>query len=115
MYHHDKWCIDDACDRRNIANEIEIEVVVERRVDCVRSSGIEQRMAVGRGAHYRLGANIGAGAGPIFDNELLTESLRQPLRHQARHDVGRATGRKADDQTYRPRRIGLRLCDARYG
>ena len=34
--HHDIGHADDACDRRDVADEIEIELVVERRVDRVR-------------------------------------------------------------------------------
>jgi hypothetical protein len=35
------------------------------------------------------------------------------LTYQARDDLGYATGRKADDDAHRPRRIGLRACDTR--
>jgi hypothetical protein len=37
------------------------------------------------------------------------------LAHQARRNVVDAAWGKADDEAYRPRRIGLRLCDARHG
>jgi hypothetical protein len=40
-------------------------------------------------------------------------SARAP--DQARDDVGRAAGRKADDDAHRPRRIGLRPREARDG
>src|SRR5262249_55332093 len=46
---------------------------------------------------------------------LLSEPLRQPLSDQARRDVGRAGRGEWHDQTHRPRRIGLRLRDARHG
>ena len=75
----------------------------------------EQRVAVGGRAHDRLGADIAAGARPVLDDELLAEPLRQPLADQARDDVVRAAGGKADDDAHRPRRIGLRPCDARDG
>jgi hypothetical protein len=45
----------------------------------------------------------------------LTEPLRQPGSNDARYGIGTATRRKSDDQTHRPRRIGLRLRDARQG
>src|SRR6516165_7383618 len=35
MYRYDHWEANNACDRRNVGNEIEIEVIVERRVDCI--------------------------------------------------------------------------------
>ena len=83
---------DDARDRRDVADEIEIELVVERRVDRVRRRGQEERVAVGRRVHDGLGADIAAGARPVLDDELLAEPLRQPLPHQPRDDVGRAAG-----------------------
>ena len=110
-----KGTSDDARDRRDVADEIEIELVVERRVDRVRERRQEERVAVGRRTHDRLGANIVAGARPVLDDEWLAEPLRQPLSHQAREDVGRAAGGKADDDAHRPRRIGLRPSDARHG
>ena len=103
----------DARDRRDVANEIEVELVVERRVDGVRRSDQEQRVAVRRRVHDHLGPDIAAGARPIFDDELLAEPLRQPLAHQARDDVGRAAGGIADDDVHRPRRIGLRAVRSR--
>ena len=87
--HHDEGRADDARDRRDVADEIEIELVVERRVDRVRRQDQEQRIAVRRRAHDRLGADIAAGARPVLDDEWLAEPLRQPLTHQARDDVGR--------------------------
>ena len=105
----------DARDRRDVADEIEIELVVERRVDRVRRADQEERVAVRRRAHDRLGGDIAAGARPVLDDEWLAEPLRQPLTDQAREDVGRAAGGKADDDAHRPRRIGLRPGDARYG
>src|SRR5215831_14276206 len=88
---------------------------VERRVDRVRWCDQEERIAVRRRIHDGLGRDIGARARPAFDDEWLTEPLRQPLTEQARGDVGRAAGRVADDQPHRPRRIGLRRCNPRDG
>jgi hypothetical protein len=50
---------------------------------------------------------IAARAGPVLDNDWLVELVRQPLTDQARNDVKSTAGRKADDDAYRPRRIGL--------
>jgi hypothetical protein len=61
-----------------------------------------------------LGAEIGASAGPVFDDERLAEPLRQPLADQARNDVSRAARGKWHDQTHWPRRIGLRPSEARH-
>src|SRR5262249_28815036 len=72
-------------------------------------------MAVRRCAHDGFYGDVGTGPRPVLDKELLAESLRKPLRYQARDDVGRATGRNADDNAHRPRWIGLRPRDARHG
>ena len=115
MYHHDKGTADEARDRRDVADEIEIELVVKRRIDRVRRTDQEQRVAVRRRAHDRLGGDVAAGARPVLDDEWLAEPLRQPLTDQAREDVVRAAGGKADDDAHRPRRIGLRPSEARHG
>ena len=44
---HDEGLAHDACDRRDVADEIEIELLVERRVDRARRIGQEERVAVG--------------------------------------------------------------------
>src|SRR5262249_33712566 len=97
---------------RDVADEIEIELVVERRVDRVESTDQEQRVAVGRGTHDRLSGDIAAGARTVLDDERLTEPLREPLTYQARRDVRTASGREANNDAHRPHRIALRPCDA---
>jgi hypothetical protein len=49
-----------------------------------------------------------------LDDEWLAEPFRQRLTYQARDDLDYATGRKADDDAHRPRRIGLRPRKARH-
>jgi len=61
------------------------------------------------------GADIAAGTRSVFDDELLTKPFRQPLPDDACRDVGRAGRTEGHDQPHRPRRIGLRPCDARDG
>jgi hypothetical protein len=46
--------------------------------------------------------------GWVLDQEGLIEPAGQPLPHQAGESVIGTAGWKADDQTHRPRRIGLR-------
>src|SRR5262249_5868996 len=111
--HHDKGPTDKARDRRDVADEIEIELLVERRVARVPRSNQKERVAVRWRADARLGADIAASARSILNDEWLAEPLRQPLTHRARDDVGRATGRRRQNQAYRPRWIGLRPCDMR--
>src|SRR5262249_60680432 len=68
-----------------------------------------------RGTPARLGADIAAAPRPVVDNKLLAEALRQRLTYQAREDVARTRRSEGHDQMHRPRRIGLRPRDPRYG
>src|SRR5215467_7959751 len=99
--------------RRDVADKMEIELVVERRVDCVRGTNQKKRITIRRRAYDRLDTDIAAAARPVLDDELLPEPLRQPLSYQARDDVGATSGGKSDNDAHRPRRIGLRSRDAR--
>jgi hypothetical protein len=74
---------------------------------------LEQRVAVWGLAHDCLGADIAARAHAVLNDEWLTEALRQPLTDQACVQVDHPARRKRRDQAHRPRRIGLRACDAR--
>src|SRR6266436_312661 len=105
----------DSCDRRDVADEIEIEFVVERRVDRVRRACQEQRVAVRRRLHDRLGTDIAGGTRSVLDDEWLAEALRQPLTHQARDGVSWAAGGKAHNDPHRPRWVDLRPRDAGHG
>src|SRR6516165_2738136 len=113
IYRHDIWYADDASDWRDIAKEIEAELIIKGHIDGVRRSRQEERVAVGRGTHDGLGADIVAGTRPIIDDELLAEPLREPLSHQAREDIDRAARRGRRDQAHRPRRIDLPPCAPR--
>ena len=113
VHHHHLRYADDAGDRRRVAQKIEIEMLIERGIDGVCTGDQKQRVAVGRRLHRRLGRDVGAGAGPIIDDELLAEPLRQPFRRQPRHGVGGTAGRKAAQDVHRTRRIGVRARQAR--
>ena len=84
-------CTTDICkaakasDGRNIADEVKIEFVIERRVDRSRRADKEERVAVGSGTHYSLGGDIGARARSAFNDDRLAEPLREPLPHQPRN------------------------------
>ena len=111
--HHDMGQPHDARDRGDVADEIEVELVVERR----RVGGgwrVEKQegVAVGRRAHDRFGGQVAARARPVLDEERLPEPFRQRLREQAPRDVDPAAGRESDDDADRPCRIGLRPGDA---
>src|SRR5262249_51797227 len=115
VHHHHQGRADDAGNWRDVADEIVIELVVECGVDRVQGSRQEERVAVGRGAHDRLGGNIAARAWSILDDERLTEPLRQALAHQASDDVSRSTRRKTDNDVDWSCRIGLGPGEMRYG
>jgi hypothetical protein len=54
------------------------------------------------------GRGVAARAGDVLDKELLAKTVGKLLRHEAGDDVGRASGRKADDNAHRPARISFR-------
>src|SRR5215467_11536293 len=105
----------NARDRRDVEDEIEIELVVEGGVDRVHSNASEKRIAVGGCTYNGLSANIAAATRSVLNDEWLAQALRQPLTHQACEDVGWAASGKGDDHAHRPRRISLRPSEARDG
>ncbi len=110
---HDQRNGGDARHRRGVADEVEIQMLIKRGIDRVRRHGQQQRVAIRRRLDDQLGADVGAGARPIFNDERLTELFRQPLADQPPDDVGRTSGRHGHDHAHRPRRISLRPRDAR--
>ena len=108
MQQDDHRHADDAGDRGDVADEVELQIIVERGVDRVRHGGEQQRVAVGRGADHGLGADIAAGAGAVFDHEGLPEPLVEPLADQPRRDVDAAAGGKTGNDAHRPGRVILR-------
>src|SRR5262249_38662545 len=73
----------------------------------------QKRVAVRGRAHDYLDPDIGAGAGPVLNDEGLSQPLRQPLTYQARKDVEGSAGRDRHDDTHRPVGIDLRNCNSR--
>jgi hypothetical protein len=110
---HDEGPIADACNRRSVSDETEVELIVEHVGDRVSRNHQKERMAVGGRTDDCLGRDIARSPRPVLDDEWLAEALRQPLPNQAREEIGRAAGGKADNDAHRPRRIGLRPCNAR--
>src|SRR3954463_16427858 len=105
----------DAGDRGSVANEIEVELFEQCRINRIRSAGQEEGVAVRWRTHDRLGGDIAGGTRPVVDEELLTETVREPLSHQARDYVDLAPSRKADDNAHRPGRIALCPRETRHG
>ena len=83
VYHQDPWAAVDARDRRDVADEIEVELVVERRVVRVNRGNLEQRIAVWGRTDDCFGGRIAGGARPVLDDDWLTETLRQRLTDKA--------------------------------
>ena len=86
-YRHDVGKSRDAGNRRDVADEIETEFFVERRIDCVHCTAQQESVTVGGCANDRFGSQIAARARPVLDNDWLVELVRQPLTDQARNDV----------------------------
>ncbi len=105
----------DARDRRDILDKIVTEPLVERGVDQIVGADGEQRVAIRQRPHDGLSCDIAAGTGPVVDDELLAEPLREPLSDDACDDVDRLAGGKSDDHAHRPRRVALRPGNARHG
>jgi len=105
----------NARDRRYFADEIEIELLVERRVHRVRHADKQKRIAVRDCPHDAFGADIAARTRSVLNDEWLPEPLRQRLTHETRDGVACLAGRKGNDYAHRPRRIGLRPRDAQHG
>src|SRR5262245_35723836 len=114
IYHHHYGLAGDACNRRDVAEEIEVESVVKCRVDRVRRGHQEKCVAVRWSTHDRFGADISAATRAVFYDELLAESPREPWSDEPRKKVGRAARGRGGDDADRPRRIGLRPSEARY-
>src|SRR5262245_6186758 len=113
IYHHDEREVDEARDGRDVTEKIEIELVVERRVDRVRRTRHKERVAVRRRPHDRLGANIVAATCAVFYDELLAEPMREPGSDEPRANVGSAAGPRRGNDAHWPRRISLRPSDPR--
>src|SRR5258706_15839387 len=115
MHPHHVGHDNNAGERRDVADEIEVELVIECRVERVEGTDYEQGVAVCRRAHDRLGCDVAAGSRTVVDDERLTEPLREPLTYQARRDVRTASGREANNKAHRPRWIALRPSNTRHG
>src|SRR5215510_10391390 len=115
MHHQSKGHAHYSCDRHGIPDEIEVELVIERRVDHICCSCQKKSVTVRVRTHDRLGADIGVRARPVLDDEWLAEPLLQPLSNQARDDVGCPSGGVTDDEANWSRRPCLSVCSPRYG
>lgn len=90
------------------ATESVREFFVQRGADEMRIADREQRIAVGRRFGDLIGADGRARAGPIVDDDLVTERVGQFLRKYAARHIGRAARRKRHDKPDWPVRVVLR-------
>ena len=98
-------------DGREILQRIVAELGLHEGIDGERAvRADEQRVAVGRRARHRFGADAAAGAAAVVDHHRLAERARDPFADQAADDVGIAAGRERHDQMDRPVRIGGEGC-----
>src|SRR5215831_8260305 len=67
---HDHRRTNNARDRCYVADEIEIEFLIERRVDCICPIDHQKRVAIWSRAHDHLGTDITASPRSILDDEL---------------------------------------------
>ena len=74
--HHQRHLV-DAGDRRDVAEKIEIELIVKRHVYRGRCVDHQQSVAVRRRVRDRSGADRAASTRPGFNDDLLAEPLRQ--------------------------------------
>ena len=97
-------------DRNEILLRIVAQILVERRPDAERAVGAEQHgVTIRRRLRHRFGADIAAGTGPVFDDDLLAEPLRHRGCDRARQHVGGAAGREGDDHGDGPLGIVCRV------
>src|SRR5262245_37856013 len=115
MHRYDVRLPANACDRRDVADEIETKLVIERGIDGVPTAHDEEGITVRGRTHGCLGSNIAGRTRPVFNDEWLAEPLGEPLAYQPCKDVTRAGGRKRHDHAHRLRRVRLRPRDARDG
>ena len=108
MHKNDHHHANDARDGCDIADEVEIELLVERRVDGVRDGSQKQGMPVRRRIDDRFGADVAAGSRSILDHEGLSQPIGKPLADQPRRDVDAAPRRERRNDPHRPRGINLR-------
>src|SRR5262245_40785082 len=113
MNDHDIWQYGEACDWRYVINEIEVELLIERRIDGIRGRRQQKSIAIGGRTHDRFSGDIAARTGSVVDNEWLPEPFGQPLPYDAHDDIAPRTSRKSDDHAHRPGGIGLRASNAR--
>src|SRR6185437_3091322 len=102
-HHHRK--ANEPADRHEIAQEIELEMMIEGGVDAVRGADQEQGVAIRRSARYCLCGDRAARAVAVIDKEGLAKPPRQPVGGEPCNHIRSTAGNAADDDPHRPSRI----------
>jgi hypothetical protein len=76
MDDHDLGHAHNTGHRRDVANEIEVELFVQRCVDRSRRGDRKERVAIRSSSYDIFGGKITRRARPILDDKLLTKPLR---------------------------------------
>lgn len=100
MHRHDQRSTAHA-DDRNVADEVEAQIFVERGVDGCGRIGSQQSITVGGRAYDRLGRQVACGSGSVLDDKRLAKSRRQQLPYQSHENIGPAAGRLSDNAVHR--------------
>src|SRR5262245_53925649 len=79
MHRYDVRLPANACDRRDVADEIETKPVIERGIDGVPTADQEERITVRGRAHDRFGSNIASCTRTVLNDKWLPKSLRKRL------------------------------------
>jgi len=98
----------DQYDRSEIAQRLERQFPIERRIGRKPERAHRQGVAVGRGLHHLERAGVGVGAWAVQGDERLAEPLAQAFADQPRQDVVAAAHRERHDDLDGPGRIVLR-------
>jgi hypothetical protein len=101
IYYHDEGEADDASDRSDVAEEIEVEPVKQRCIDRASPSDQKQRVTVRSSTRDCFGGEIAPSAGPVLNDKLLSKTFRQPLTNDTCNDVRCAACRKPDEDPNR--------------
>jgi len=95
---------------REVAQSIERQGFVERRIHRERARGDADRITVGRRLREHVEPDDGGGTCAIVDHDLLAEALAHFRREYARDHVRAAAWRVRYDQAHGATRKRLRAC-----
>ena len=96
--------------RREIGERIIAERRKQKAIDRKGQRAEQDGVAVGRRMGDRLGADIGAAAALVLDDDLVARGFRQAGREDAGDGVGSSAGNEGDDDPHQPLRPIPRNC-----